>query len=73
VVIDIPHAFLLLAREIRDSSFTSRVVRFTTASDVVRWVPNPAVSPVSASLSARIDTVRAAFAEGRGPALVPTP
>jgi basic membrane lipoprotein Med (substrate-binding protein (PBP1-ABC) superfamily) len=73
VVIDIPHAFVLLAREIQDGSFTPRVVRFTTASDVVRWVPNPAVAPGSASLAARIDTVRAAFAEGRGPTLAPTP
>ncbi|HRN52250.1 MAG TPA: BMP family protein [Gemmatimonadaceae bacterium] len=67
VVIDIPHAFLLLARELRDSSFTPRVIRFATASDVVRWVPNPGVpTPVN---QARIDSVRAAFAEQRGPAL----
>lgn len=73
VVIDIPHAFLLLAREIQDGSFTPRVVSFTTASDVVRWVPNPAVTPVSAALVARIDSTRTAFAEGRGPKLAPAP
>ncbi len=73
VVIDIPHAFLLLAREIQDGSFTPRVVRFATASDVVRWVPNPAVTPLSASLTARIDTVRRAFVEGRGPTLATAP
>lgn len=73
VVIDIPHAFLLLAREIHDGSFTPRVVRFATASDVVRWVPNPAVAAISAALSARIDSTRAAFAEGRGPTLAPAP
>lgn len=67
VVIDIPHAFLLLAREVRDSSFSGRVVRFTTASDVVRWVPNPAVAPLPAALVARIDSVREEFAAGRGP------
>lgn len=68
VVIDIPHAFLLLAREIDDGSFTPRVVKFATASDVVRWVPNPAVTPIGAALATRIDSVRTAFAEGRGPA-----
>lgn len=69
VVIDIPHAFLLLAREIRDGSFTPRVVRFATASDVVRWVPNPRGPALSPAVTARIDSVRGAFAAGRGPAL----
>lgn len=73
VVIDIPHAFLLLAREIQDGSFTPRVVRFATASAVVRWVPNPAVAPLPVALSARIDSTRVAFAEGRGPTLAPAP
>jgi basic membrane lipoprotein Med (substrate-binding protein (PBP1-ABC) superfamily) len=73
VVIDIPHAFLLLAREIQDGSFTPRVVSFATASDVVRWVPNPVAASVNAPLAARIDSTRAAFAEGRGPTLAPAP
>lgn len=73
VVIDIPHAFLLLAREVRDGSFTPRVVRFATASDVVRWVPNPAAPALPTAAQARIDSVRAAFAAGTGPALVVTP
>lgn len=73
VVIDIPRAFLLLAREVQDGGFTPRVIRFTTASGVVRWVPNPAVSPLSSAQIARIDAVRNAFAEGRGPALPATP
>lgn len=73
VVIDIPHAFLLLAREVRDGSFAPRVVRFGTASDVVRWVPNPAAPALPASVQAHIDSVRRAFADGRGPTLVATP
>jgi basic membrane lipoprotein Med (substrate-binding protein (PBP1-ABC) superfamily) len=73
VVIDIPHAFLLLAREVRDSAFTPRVVRFATASDVVRWVPNPAAPSLPAAAQSMIDSVRAAFAAGRGPALTITP
>lgn len=73
VVIDIPHAFLLLAREVRDSSFTPRVVRFGTASDVVRWTPNPAAPALPGGVQARIDSLRRAFAEGRGPSLVAAP
>lgn len=73
VVIDIPHAFLVLAREVQAGTFEPRVVRFTTASDVVRWVPNPAVSIVPSGMQARIDSVRTAFAEGRGPQLAPVP
>jgi basic membrane lipoprotein Med (substrate-binding protein (PBP1-ABC) superfamily) len=67
VVIDIPHAFLLLAREVQTDSFTPRVVRFDTKTDVVRWVPNPALAP--SPLAARVDSVRQLFVEGRGPAL----
>lgn len=72
VVIDIPHAFLLLAREVRDSTFTPRVVRFATASDVVRWVPNPVAPALPAAAQSMMDSVRAAFAAGRGPALAIT-
>jgi len=49
------------------------VVRFGTASDVVRWVPNPAAPALPASVQAHIDSVRRAFADGRGPTLVATP
>lgn len=67
VVIDIPHAFLLLAREVQSGAFAPRVVRFGTASDVVRWVPNPAVAPVAPPMLARIDSMRTVFRAGRGP------
>lgn len=69
VVIDIPHAFLLLAREVHDHTFTPRIVRFATASDVVRWIPNPTAPALA--VAARIDSVRAAFAAGHGPTLGP--
>ena len=41
VVIDIPHAFLEMAREVRAPDFAPRVIAFGTSSDVVRWVENP--------------------------------
>jgi len=73
VVIDIPHAFLLLAQEVKDARFSARVIRFATASDVVRWVPNPAVPALPAAMQARIDSVRSEFAAGRGPSLNSAP
>jgi basic membrane lipoprotein Med (substrate-binding protein (PBP1-ABC) superfamily) len=58
VLVDVPHAFLLLAKEVKAGTFAPRVVRFDMASDAVRWIPNPAISPVPAPILARIDTVR---------------
>ena len=62
VVIDVPHAFLLLAREVQEQRFTPRVIRFDTASDVVRWTPNPAVNAIPREVAAQIDSLRARFA-----------
>jgi len=73
VVIDVPHAFLLVAREVSSGSFRPRVIRFDTASDVVRWVPNDSISVIPPAASARIAEVRTRFTEGRGPLGGPTP
>lgn len=70
VVIDVPRAFLLIARDVKAGTFEPRVVRFDTQSQVVKWVPNPAIPALDASMAARVDSVRQAFVEGRGPALV---
>ena len=54
-VIDLPHAFLLIGREVRDGHFVSRVESFGIASDVVRYVPNPAASrAVPPALAAKV-------------------
>ena len=63
VVIDLPHAFLLVAREVKAGAFSARIVRLDTSSDVVRWVPNPALAVVPAAMTARIDSTRARFAD----------
>lgn len=65
VVIDLPHAFLLVAREVRSGTFVPRVIRLDTSSGVVRWVPNPSLSVVPAAVAARIDSTRTRFAEHR--------
>jgi basic membrane lipoprotein Med (substrate-binding protein (PBP1-ABC) superfamily) len=58
VVIDLPHAFLLLAREVKDKTLEPRVILFDTATDVVRWTPNPALTAIPASAVERIDSLR---------------
>ena len=70
VVIDVPRAFLLIARDVKAGTFEPRVVRFDTKSQVVKWVANPAIPALNAAMAARVDSVRQAFVEGRGPALV---
>jgi basic membrane protein A and related proteins len=44
VVIDLPHAFLTVAREVKEKRFTPRVIRLGTQSDVVTLVLNPALA-----------------------------
>ena len=45
VVIDLPHAFITVAREVKDGRFTARVIRLGAASNVVTLVLNPALEP----------------------------
>jgi basic membrane protein A len=63
-VIDLPRAFLLVAREVQAGSFTVHVIADGLASGVVRYEPNPAFpGPLPAGLEARIaaaaDSIRA--------------
>ena len=59
VVIDVPHAFLVMAREVKGGNFQPRVVRLDTKTDVVRWVPNPAtLQTIPAAMRARVDSVQ---------------
>jgi len=65
VVIDIPHAFLAIAEEVKAGGFQSRVVTFGASSDVVRWVYNPALQDrVPAMSRAAIDSVIAGVRAG---------
>ena len=43
VVIDLPHAFLTVAREVKEKRFTPRVIRLGSQSEVVTLVLNPAL------------------------------
>jgi basic membrane protein A len=64
-VIDLPRAFLLVGREVRDGSFRPRVEAFGLASGVVRYDPNPALdSLVPQALKARVKAAADSIAAG---------
>ena len=64
-IIDLPRAFLLVGREVRDGSFRPRVEAFGLASGVVRYDPNPALdSLVPQALKARVKAAADSIAAG---------
>ncbi|HWA15096.1 MAG TPA: BMP family protein [Gemmatimonadales bacterium] len=56
-VIDLPHAFLLVAREVKGGTFTPKVESFGLKSGVIKYVANPALR-LPAELQARVDAAR---------------
>jgi basic membrane protein A and related proteins len=65
VVIDLPHAFLLVAKEIKERRFTPRVVSLGIRENVVRLVLNPTLqSRISAPVRATIDSVQRRLFDG---------
>lgn len=66
VVIDLPHAFLTVARQVREGRFTPRVIRLGTADDVTRLVLNPGLGDrIPPSLRATLDSVERGIIAGR--------
>jgi basic membrane protein A len=64
-VIDLPRAFLLVAREVRAGTYTPKLEAFGLASGVIRYHPNPALDTlVPASLRARISAAADSIAAG---------
>lgn len=58
VVIDLPRAFLQVAREVQSRNFRARVVTFDAKSDVVRLVINPVLQrTIPARTLSQIDSV----------------
>ena len=72
VVIDMPHAFLLVAREVQAGSFKPRVISLGMNTDVVKLVINPALraSIPAAALSA-VDSVTKLIVAAKFSAPVP--
>lgn len=64
-VIDLPRAFLLVANEVKNGTFTSKVESFGLASGVVRYDVNPALDTlVPAALKAKVKAAADSIAAG---------
>lgn len=66
VVIDLPHAFLLIAQDVKKGGFKGKVYSLGLHDNVVTFVPNPAVSTrIPSSILAETDSVRAQMMSGK--------
>ncbi len=65
VVIDLPHAFLTVAREVREGRFRPRVISMGAREDIVTLVVNPRLaSVIPPRLQARLDSVERLIVAG---------
>lgn len=65
VVIDLPHAFLTVAREVKEKRFKPRVIRLGSESDVITLVLNPALqSRIPPATLHAVDSARVAIRGG---------
>lgn len=59
VAINLPHAFLLIAREVQQPGFTGKVFLLGMHQDVVNFIPNPVLEKTfPAGLMASVDSLR---------------
>ena len=66
VVIDLPHAFLLVAKEVQAGTFKPRVISLGMPTDVVRLVLNPALrGSIPASAIVTVDSVTKLLVAGK--------
>jgi basic membrane protein A len=64
-VIDLPRAFVLVAREVKNGTFRPKVEDFGLASGVIRYQPNDALdSKVPPALAARVEAAADSIAAG---------
>jgi basic membrane protein A len=64
-LIDLPRAFLAVARQVKEGTFKPKVEAFGLASGVVRYVPNPALeSMVDQTLRTRVQAAADSIAAG---------
>ena len=65
VVIDLPHALLTVAAEIRDGIFVPRVIKLGPAQQVISFVINPAIgSAIPAAARVTVDSVQRSLSMG---------
>jgi basic membrane protein A len=66
VVIDLPHAFMVIAREVKSGQFKPRIVKLDMKLDVVRWTVNPALEArIPAAAAHAVDSVRTLMLAGK--------
>jgi hypothetical protein len=64
-VIDLPRAFLLIGREVKEGRFVPRVESFGLESGVIRFETNPAISgAIPPELMARVNASRDSIVAG---------
>ena len=64
-VLDLPHALLLVAREVKESRFTPRVESFGLESGVISFTTNPALTSIwPAGLADRVQAARDSIIAG---------
>ena len=65
VVIDLPHALLLIAKEVQSGNFKPRIISLGMKTDVVRLVLNPALrTTIPVAALAAVDSVTKQFVAG---------
>ena len=65
VVIDLPHALLAVATEVKERRFTGRVISLGLKDNVVRWVLNPAfANRIAPAIVSAVDSVSTAIRAG---------
>ena len=65
VVIDLPRAFLVVARDVRNGTFTGHVYHLGAKEGVVRWVGNPVLAgEIAPATQARVDSAQRAILNG---------
>lgn len=66
VVIDLPHAFITVAREVKEGKFKPRVIKLGSSSDVVSLVLNPTMlSKIPTATQHAVDSMRVEMHSGR--------
>ncbi|MFA6165566.1 MAG: BMP family protein [Gemmatimonadaceae bacterium] len=73
VVIDLPNAFMAIAREVKSGAFTPRVHVLDTRSGVMKWVLNPSLKAVVPSRTLEmVDSIERQMLDGSFAAPWPT-
>jgi len=65
VVIDLPHALLMIARTVKGKTFSPQVITLGAKEGVIEWVPNPKLAAeIAPATRAKVDSVLGAIRAG---------